>query len=357
MLARTGENKLLKVGIVGGSGYVGGELLRLLVGHSNVEITSVSSTSHAGEKISRIHPDLYGFTDLKFEDISPLDMASKVDLIFLALPHGTSIKYVPELVETGVKIIDMSADFRLKNYKLYKYWYGYEHGYPDLIKKFVYGMPELHREEIRNARFIATPGCIASSSIYSIAPFLSLDTASDIINVDAKVGSSGSGSGLDESKVFSERFGSVRAYKPAGHRHTPEIEQELEYASGKKVKIALSAHSVNMVRGILTTSSIYAEQDEIYLWSLLKKFYGNEKFVRLIMDRKSNYKYPDPKTVVGSNFVDIGFALDKYVKRIVSFGAIDNLIKGAAGNAVQSMNIMNGFPEYESLMAPSLFPV
>ncbi len=357
MWARTGENKLLKIGIVGASGYVGGELLRLLVRHPDVEIVSASSKTHSGEKLSRIHPDLYGFTDLKFEDITPQEMAGKVDLIFLALPHGTSIKYVPELVETGVKIIDMSADFRLKNPELYKPWYGFEHGYPDLIKKFVYGMPELHRNEIRNARYIATPGCIASSSIYSIAPFLSLKLSSDIINVDAKVGSSGSGSGLDESKVFSERFNSIRAYKPVGHRHTPEIEQELEYASKKKVKIALSAHSVNMVRGILTTSSIYAESDELNLWSLLKNFYGNEKFVRLIMDKKSNYKYPDPKTVIGSNFVDIGFAIDRYIKRIVSFGAIDNLIKGAAGNAVQSMNIMNGFEEYESLFMPSLFPV
>ncbi len=357
MWGKTGENKVLKVGIVGASGYVGGELLRLLVRHPEIEISSVSSTRHRGEKVSRIHPDLYGLTDLKFEDISPVDMAGKVDLIFLALPHGTSIKYVPELVETGVKIIDMSADFRLKNPELYKPWYGYEHGYPDLIKKFVYGMPELHRDQIKNARYIATPGCIASSSIYSIAPFLSLDLSSDIINVDAKVGSSGSGSGLDESKVFSERFDSIRAYKPVNHRHTPEIEQELEYASGKKVKIALSAHSVNMVRGILTTSSIYGEEEEISLWALLRKFYGNEKFIRLIMDRKSNYKYPDPKTVIGSNFADIGFAIDKYIKRIVSFGAIDNLIKGAAGNAVQSMNIMNGFNEYEALMMPSLFPV
>ncbi|MEM0139479.1 MAG: N-acetyl-gamma-glutamyl-phosphate reductase [Ferroplasma sp.] len=357
MLEKTGENKLIKVGIVGASGYVGGELLRLLARHSDVEIVSASSKSHKGEKLARIHPDLYGFTDLKFEDITPEEMASKVDLIFLALPHGTSVKYVPGLIGTGVKIIDMSADFRLKNPDLYVPWYGYTHEYPDLIKKFVYGMPELHRTEIKNAKYIATPGCIASSSIYSIAPFLSLNLGNDIINVDAKVGSSGSGSGLDESKVFSERFNSIRAYKPAGHRHTPEIEQELQFASKKKVKIALSAHSVNMVRGILTTSSIYAESDEIHLWQLLKNFYGNEQFVRLIMDRKSNYKYPDPKTVIGSNFVDIGFAIDKYIGRIVSFGAIDNLIKGAAGNAVQSMNIMNGFNEYESLLMPSLFPV
>lgn len=357
MWGKIGENKLLKVGIVGASGYVGGELLRLLSRHPEVEISSVSSNRYKGEKVSRVHPDLYGITDLRFEGISPLDMAGKVDLMFLALPHGTSIKYVPDLIETGVKIIDMSADFRLKNPDLYKPWYGYVHEYPDIIKKFVYGMPELHREEIKNANYIATPGCIASSSIYSIAPFMEQSLSSDIINVDAKVGSSGSGSGLDESKVFSERFDSIRAYKPVGHRHTPEIEQELEYVSGKKVKIALSAHSVNMVRGILTTSSIYAENDEFTLWGMLRKFYGNEKFIRLIMDKKSNYKYPDPKTVIGSNFADIGFATDKYIKRIVSFGAIDNLIKGAAGNAVQSMNIMNRFNEGDALMMPSLFPV
>ncbi len=357
MLERTGENKLIKAGIVGASGYVGGELLRLLINHENIEIKYATSKSHKNEKVSRLHPDLYGLTDLRFSDKTPMEVASDVDVIFLALPHGTSIKYVPDLVETGVNIIDMSADFRLKNPEKYPEWYGFEHNYPDLLNKFVYGMPELHRNEIKNAKYIATPGCIASSSIYSIAPFLSLSLDSNIINVDAKVGSSGSGSGLDESKVFSERFNSIRAYKPVHHRHTPEIEQELKYVSNKDIKIALSAHSVNMVRGILTTSSIYAVSDEIKLWSLLREFYGNERSVRLIMDKKSNYRYPDPKTVIGSNFVDIGFAMDNYIKRIVSFGAIDNMIKGASGNAIQSMNLMYKFNEYESLIMPSLFPV
>ncbi len=357
MWVRTGENKLIKAGIVGASGYVGGELLRLLVTHKDVEIKVASSKRHKGEKLARIHPDLYGFTDMKFTGESIFDVLDDLDVVFLALPHGTSIKYVPDLVETGVNVIDMSADFRLKDGSKYVRWYGYEHNYPDLLNKFVYGMPELHREELKNTKYIAVPGCIASSSIYSIAPFLNLDLDNNIINVDAKVGSSGSGSEMDESKVFSERYNSIRAYKPVQHRHTPEIEQELKFASGKDVKIALSAHSVNMVRGILTTSNIYAKTDEINAWQLMRQFYDKEKFVRLIMDKKSNFKYPDPKTVIGSNFVDLGFAIDRYINRVVSFGAIDNMIKGASGNAIQSMNIMYGFKENEGLTMPSLFPV
>ncbi|MEM0132614.1 MULTISPECIES: N-acetyl-gamma-glutamyl-phosphate reductase [Acidiplasma] len=348
---------MIKAGIVGASGYVGGELLRLLANHGDVEVTVATSNKHKDEKVARIHPDLYGLTDLKFTGRSIFDLLDDLDVVFLAVPHGTSINYVPQLMESGVRIVDMSADFRLRDPDKYPVWYGFEHPYPDLIKKFVYGMPELHREELKNARYIAVPGCIASSSIYSIAPFASLDLDNNVITVDAKVGSSGSGAELDESKVFSERYNSVRAYKPAGHRHTPEIEQEIKYATGRDVKIALSAHSVNMVRGILTTSSIFAKTDEIHGWGLLREFYSGEKFVRLIMDKKSNFKYPDPKIVVGSNFVDLGFAIDRYINRIVSFGAIDNMIKGASGNAIQSMNIMYGFNESEGLTAPSLFPV
>ncbi|AAT44057.1 N-acetyl-gamma-glutamyl-phosphate reductase [Picrophilus oshimae] len=347
----------MQVGIVGGSGYIAGQLLRMLAFHKDIEIKIVSSKSHAGEKLSRVHPDLLNILDLRFSDMDPVDLASRVDLVFLALPHGTSINYVPDIYEIGTKIIDMSADFRLKDPDLYREWYGFEHNYPDLLEKFVYGMPEFHRNEIKNSRYVSVPGCIASSTIYSVAPFSMLNLDNNIVTVDAKVGSSGSGSGTDSSKNYSERYNSVRAYKPVHHRHTPEIEQEIKYISGKNIKIAMSAHSVNMVRGILTTSNIFIDLDEPDALSQLREFYKNEKFIRLIFDRKSNFRYPDPKTVIGTNFADLGVISDGYIKRIVSLGAIDNMIKGAAGNAIQSMNIMNHFDESEGLLIPAAFPV
>lgn len=347
---------LIRVGIVGASGYVGGELLRILSTHPEVQITAATSKHNAGDYVFKVHPNLKGFTTLRFTSDSPTEVASKADVLFLAVPHGSSVKITPKLVETGVKIIDMSADFRFRDSSLYPIWYGWDHPAPDLLARFVYGMPELHRDEIRNATLVAVPGCIASSSIYSLAPLAKSGYIREPVIIDAKIGSSGSGNKASPATHFSERYNSVRIYSPSGHRHIGEIEQELSIAAGRSVTATMSAHSVNMVRGILTTSSVLTgtKVSEADVWKAYRAMYRNEPFIRFMMDPTGLYRYPDPKVVVGSNFIDLGFALDSHVNRVVAIGAIDNLIKGAAGNAVQSMNIMLGFKETEGLLAPPM---
>lgn len=343
---------MISVGIVGGSGYIGGELLRLLIQHPEVDISAVTSEQHSGEYVFKVHPNLKGLVNLKFTNDSPVDLSGNADVIFMAVPHGNSAKITPEVVEQGTRVIDLSADFRLRNPEDYPVWYGWEDPSPDLLDRFVYGLPELHREELRNTRLAAIPGCIASSSIYSLAPLVKAGLPNSTIIINANIGSSAAGNKPTVSSHFSERYNSVRIYSPAGHRHIAEIEQELSAISGSKVTATMSAHSVNMVRGILTSSSVFTDEGMVQseLWRAYRSFYDGEPFVRFIMDRSGAYRYPDPKIVIGSNFVDLGFASDPHVDRVVAIGALDNLIKGGAGNALQTMNIMMGFPEREGLM-------
>lgn len=344
---------MVTAGIVGASGYGGGELLRILLQHDEVEIKVVTSQQHAGDYVFRVHQNLKGLTDLSFSDASPVEVATKVDIVFMAVPHGTSAPVMTAILDQGTRVIDLSADFRLHNAEDYPLWYGWEHPAPDLLGKFAYGLPELHRERIRNSKNVAVPGCLASSSIYSLAPLAKEGIIEKTAIIDGKIGSSGSGSRSSPSTHFSERYNSIRVYSPTGHRHIGEIEQELSFVAGKHVSATMTVQSVNMVRGILTTSSVLTEQEitETGLWKSFRSFYRNEQFVRFMMDTKGVYRYPDPKLVVGSNFVDLGFAVDHHVKRTVVIGAIDNLIKGTAGNAVQSMNIMLGFSEGKALTA------
>jgi N-acetyl-gamma-glutamyl-phosphate/LysW-gamma-L-alpha-aminoadipyl-6-phosphate reductase len=350
---------MVKIGIIGASGYVGGELLRILLTHNKVEVELATSRQHAGEYVFKVHPNLKGITDLQFSADDPVTVSSKVDIIFISAPHGASCKIVSKLVETGTKIIDMGADFRLKDPAAYDKWYGWTHPTPDLLNKFVYGLPELHREELKTTKYVAVPGCMATSAIVSLAPLAKAGIIEKTTIVDAKIGSSGAGGKPSLSTHFSERFGVVRPYKPVAHRHTAEIEQELKYVSGKDTQIGMTAHAVNMVRGILTTSHVMKTDrtDLATIWKAYRNLYKDEPFVRFIMDKKGLYQYPDPKITIGSNFADVGFAIDPYVDRIVVFGAIDNLIKGAAGNAIQSMNVMMGFNEKDGLNFPALHPV
>lgn len=338
----------MRVGIIGGSGYAGGELLRLLLHHPEAEITFATSRTYEGEYVFMVHPNLRGYTTLKFSSLNISDTSKKCDLVFLATPHGTSKDMVPTLLGQGVKIIDLSADFRLKDPTNYPTWYEWKHPHPELLAKAVYGLPELHREEIKKADLVACSGCMAAASIVALAPVVKAGLIDrERIVIDVKIGSSGGGSDPTPSSHHPERFGSVRPYKIVGHRHTAEIEQELDLVGGRGVKVAFSPHAVNMARGILATSHLWVTQkvEERDLWRVFREFYSNEPFIRIVKYKKGVYQLPDPKVVVGTNFCDVGFELDNHVERLVVLSSIDNLVKGAAGQAVQCFNIMLGLDE------------
>ncbi len=350
----------MKVTVLGASGYVGGELLRLLLRHPKVELTAATSNTYAGEFVHHVHPNLRGQTSLKFITSDPAKVVGGCDLLFVATPHGVSSGFMPKVVETGLKVVDVSADFRLKNPSDYEKWYGWSHGCPELLEKAVYGLPELHREEIKKAQLVAAPGCMAATGILALAPIVkSGSIEKDRIVIDFKVGSSGAGGKPSLSSHHPEHYSTVRPYKPVGHRHTAELEQELSLVAQGKVVVAMSAHAVNMVRGILGTCHVFTKAPVQLpeLWRIYRGFYGQEPFVRLVRDVKGIYRYPDPKTVVGSNYCDVGFEVDGNQNRVVLLSALDNLMKGAAGTAVQDMNLMYGWDEKEGLRDVGLHPV
>ena len=353
---------MVRVGVIAASGYIGGELLRLLLQHPEVELGVATSRKHAGEYVFRVHPNLRGITELKFSEYDQSKLTDAVDLVFAALPHGESVKVVPELADAGMKVVDMSADFRLGDRGQYPAWYGYEHPRPDLLEKFVLAVPEINREQVKGARLASSPGCIAITTMLALVPLLkdkSLGVDRDHIVVDAKIGSSGAGGRPSISTHFSERYNVVRPYRPAGHRHSAEIEQVLASATGEKVKISMSAHAVNMVRGILSTCHIFTSTPAkaIDVWKAYRAMYSDSFFIRLVRDKQGPFRLPDPKLVIGSNFCDIGFETEERTSRIVALSATDNLVKGAAGNAVQSMNLMLGFEEKTGLAMAPLHPV
>lgn len=350
----------MNVGIYGASGYVGGELLRLLLQHSKVKVTVATSKTYADEYVFRVHPNLRGQTNLKFEEPNPSGITDKCDLVFMATPHGFSSSIMPQLYETGMKIIDLSADYRLKNPDDYMEWYGWFHKNPELLREAVYGLPELHREEIKRANLVACPGCMAAAAILALAPIVrSGNIEKDKIVVDTKVGSSGAGTKPSISSHHSEHYSVVRPYKPVGHRHTAEVEQELSVLVKDKVLVSMSAHAVNMVRGILSTCHVFPTQPlaSVQIWRTYRDFYKGEPFIRFVRDAKGVFRYPDPKVVVGTNYCDLGFEIDEHTSRVVLLSAIDNLMKGAAGTAVQDMNIMMGHDETEGLKSLGLHPV
>lgn len=350
----------MKVGVIGASGFVGGELLRLLVTHPKVEISMVTSRQKAGEYVHRIHPSLKSFINLTFSDMNLDKLTGSCDIVFVSVPHGKSNEIVNDLFKRGVKIIDLSADFRLKNPQEYVKWYGWEHPYPDLLSKSVYGVPEFHREKIKGAQLIACPGCMAVTSLLALKPLIENDVLdTDHIVVDSKIGSSGAGGQAGSATHHAMRYGVIRPYKPAKHRHTGEIEQELNLLSNKKIHVSMTPHAVNMVRGILTTNHAFLKKNlsELEIWKLYRNIYGKEIFVRLIRDKNGIYKFPDPKFVIASNFCDVGFDLDEENNRIVAMSASDNLMKGAAGSAVQNLNVMAGFDEMTGLRFTPVTPV
>jgi len=350
----------MRVGIVGASGYTGGELLRILLFHPKVEVTTAISREHAGEYLFRVHPNLRGTTDLKFSSLELSKIVGQCDVVFTATPHGASAKLVPEFLKAGLKVLDLGADFRLKKPTDYKTWYGWEHSHPELLEEAVYGLPELHREEIRTAKLVACPGCMSTAAILELAPLVKANVIEkDKIIVDSKIGSTGAGGKPSTSTHHAERSGVVRPYKLAGHRHTAEIEQELSGVAGSQITVSMSAHAVNIVRGILSTAHVFTTKPLSAgdVWKIYRSLYTGEPFIRLVKDIKGVYRLPDPKVVIGSNFCDIGFELDSRVNRLVVVSAIDNLIKGAAGQAVQDFNIMMGINEKTGLENPGYHPV
>ncbi|MFP3188087.1 MAG: N-acetyl-gamma-glutamyl-phosphate reductase [Sulfolobaceae archaeon] len=346
-----------RVAVIGGSGYTGGELLRLLAVHSKVEVTYVTSREYAGKPISLVHPNLRGFYSMNFSHFSWDRISDKADTVFLALPHKVSLEYVPKLLEIGLQVVDLSADFRLKDPEKYKLWYGYEHPYPDLLKKSVYGIPELHYEELRGAKLIASPGCNATATILAAAPLVSSGLL-DIYKLvsDVKVSSSEGGAKPTEGSHHPERQNAIRPYDADGHRHAAEAEQELSILAKREVKVSLIPHAVSSVRGALASVHgwLSTSVPELEFWKKVVDFYKNRKFIRII--RGNIHPYPDTKYVIGSNYADVGFAIEERINRITMFSAIDNLMKGAAGQAVQSFNISQGFDETEGLKLPPLRP-
>ncbi len=342
---------MIKVSIVGGSGYAGGELLRILLQHPKVHINQVTSRQFAGQPVSLVHPNLRKSTDICF--IS-LDQLRKCDVLIIALPNGVSMGLMNRFKNLAGKIIDLGADFRLHNQVNFTRWYHTVHAYPELLSDFVYGISEVHREEIRKAKYVSCAGCEATVSILSLYPLVKNELIENEVIIDAKMSSSQAGMRASLSSHHPERSGVVRSYMPTGHRHTAEIEQEL---SG--LKVGISATAIDMVRGLLVTIHAKPKKNvsEKDIWNAYRYVYGNEPFIRIVKEKSGLYRYPEPKILQGTNYCDIGFELDQHTNRLVIIGAIDNLVKGTAGQAVQAMNIMFGIPEALGLTFTGLHPI
>ena len=346
---------MIKVGIIGATGYAGGELVRILTGHEDAEIKWYGSRSYIGKKYADVYQNMFQIVDAECMDDNMEELASQVDVIFTATPQGLCASLVNEEILSKTKIIDLSADFRLKDVKVYEEWYKIEHKAPRFLEEAVYGLCEVNRESVRNARLVANPGCYTTCSILTAYPLAKeglIDMSTLII--DAKSGTSGAGRGAKVPNLFCEVNENIKAYGVASHRHTPEIEEQLGYAAGEQVTLSFTPHLVPMNRGILATE--YAKLTKDVSWEDVKavydKYYGDEKFIR-VLDKDV---CPETKWVEGSNYVDIGFKIDPRTNRIIMMGAIDNLVKGAAGQAVQNMNLMFGLEESEGLELVPMFP-
>ena len=319
---------MLKVAIVGASGYTGVELIRLLSNHPEVEITAVTSEQSAGKKISSVFPSLTNIFDKTLEPLDADLIAKKADLIFTALPHQKAMEVVPHFLKAGKKVIDLSADFRIKDASVFEAWYGV-HKAPEYLKEAVYGLPELHREEIKKSQLVANPGCYPTSAILALAPVMRNYIDLSTIIIDSKSGVSGAGRSVTQDTHFPEANEGFKAYKVAEHRHTPEIEQELSLLANSPVIVSFTPHLLPVNRGILSTvyASVKKDMDEDFIIGLYNKFYGKERFVRVYQKGS----FPNISNVRGSNFCDIGVRLDKRTGRVVIISAIDNLVKGASG--------------------------
>ena len=346
---------MIRVGIIGSTGYAGGELVRILLGHKEVEIKWFGSRSYIDKKYASVYQNMFQIVDAVCLDDNMEELADQVDVIFTATPQGFCASLINEEILSKVKVIDLSADFRIKDVSVYEKWYGIEHKAPQFIEEAVYGLCEINREDIKKARLVANPGCYTTCSILTAYPLAKerLIDMSTLI-VDAKSGTSGAGRGAKVANLYCEVNENMKAYGVANHRHTPEIEEQLGYASAEEVFINFTPHLVPMNRGILATEYAKLTREVTYeeVKAIYDKYYENEKFIRVLDEGV----YPETKWVEGSNYVDIGFKIDPRTNRIIMMGAIDNLVKGAAGQAVQNMNLVFGLPEEEGLNLVPMFP-
>jgi len=339
--------------IIGGSGYGGGELLRLLLGHPHVDVKQVTSRSHLGEYVYQVHPNLRKQTQLKFSDPAALE---PVDVLFLAQPHGQAQHHIEAYARVAAKVIDLAADFRLRDAAFYEQWYGEKHAAPEWLSKFVYGLPELHRAELAKANYVSGVGCNATASNLALLPLVKadlLDLSSAVI-IEVKVGSSESGAEGNAGSHHAERANVIRTFSAFGHRHTAEVMQEMCLE-----RVTLTMTAVDLVRGVLATAHAKVRQSVTTkdLWKAYRAVANENPFVRIVKEQRGIYRVPEPKILAGTNYADLGFELDEGSGHVVSMCAIDNLMKGAAGSAVQCMNLMMGWEEIIGLEFTGLHPI
>jgi N-acetyl-gamma-glutamyl-phosphate/LysW-gamma-L-alpha-aminoadipyl-6-phosphate reductase len=346
---------MITTSIIGGSGYGGGELLRLLLAHPCVEVKQVTSRSHLGEYVYQVHPNLRKRTQIMFSDPSSLE---PVDILFLAQPHGQAQHHIEEYAKLAPKIIDLSADFRLRDDAFHEQWYGEKHAAPDWLGKFVYGLPELHRAEIATANYVSGVGCNATASNLALLPLIKADLleASSPIFIEIKVGSSESGTEGNSGSLHAERANVIRTFSAFGHRHTAEVIQEMGINA---TYLSLTMTAVDLVRGVLATAHAKVKQGVTTkdLWKAYRAVANENPFLRVVKEARGIYRVPEPKVLAGTNYADLGFELDESNGHIVAMCAIDNLMKGAAGSAVQCMNLMMGWDEMLGLEFMGLHPI
>ena len=346
---------MIKVGIIGSTGYAGGELARLLLQRDDIEMKWYGSRSYTGQKYASLYPNMYKIVDEECMDDNMKELAGQVDVVFTATPQGLCASLVDEEILSMVKVIDLSADFRIKDVSVYEEWYKLTHAAPQFIGEAVYGLPEVNRDKVKTARLIANPGCFPTCSFLSVYPLVKeglVDPGTIII--DAKSGTSGAGRGAKMDSLYCEVNENIKAYAVGSHRHTPEIEEQLGYAANETVKLSFTPHLVPMNRGILVTeyASLKKEVTKAEIREIYETYYGKEPFIRILDDGVC----PETKWVEGSNYADIGFQIDPRTNRMILMGAIDNLVKGAAGQAVQNMNLLFGYKEQEGLELIPMFP-
>jgi LysW-gamma-L-alpha-aminoadipyl-6-phosphate/LysW-L-glutamyl-5-phosphate reductase len=341
---------VIRVAVVGAAGYIGGELLRLLIGHPEVEVAAAVSSRFPGKRVDGVHPNLRSATDLLFCSAEDVD---ECDAVFLATPHRAAMTQVEGWIPRAKQVFDMTGDFRLDDTEVYRRYYGVEHAAPHLLGGFVPGIPELHRESLRTADLISVPGCMAVAGVLALYPLVARDLVEPSAQFDARTGSSGSGVTAGEANLHAERSGAMRVFAPTGHRHEAEISRHLG------IPVAMTATGVEAVRGVQTVghAALRPGVDKSAVRRAYREQYRDEPFVRVVAHQRGTYRYPEPKILLGSNFCDVGYAVDEETGRLTVIAALDNLVKGGAGNAVQCLNIRMGWPEPLGLSFTGLHPV